>query len=366
MRSIGIMTLSKTSETTYHTEMAKKASALNLLCYRFIPSSINPMTEKADGEQYNPENDRWESCQFDIPPILYDRCFYSDSVYSKHNASIVNWLKKREDLTFIGYGLPNKLSLYEQLRQTVLNPYLPITAAFTSPDAFIKSLHDSVPVVLKPANGSQGRGIYKVTKLKDHILIETDKQNQYMTKTFPASKAALWLEQLTENNAYFYQPYLTLVNQHQEPFDLRFLLQKDKRGKWHQAGNGIRTGRKNGLISNMSAGGLVSKTDDWLKTLPAKQSAFIIEELQYIIETIPVLLEKHFPPLFELGIDIGIDTNGAIWILDINSKPGRKVMLTLYPESSDDLYKAPLLYANYLADKNLQSKEDHHEKTISN
>lgn len=352
------MTLSKTSEMTYLTEIAKRASHFNIRCYRFIPSSINPITEKADGELYQPASETWESCQFAIPPILYDRCFYTKSVFSKHNSSIVNWLKTREDLTFLGYGLPNKLELYNYLQKTELRAYLPKTNEFTRPELFLNNLQDGVPIMLKPANGSQGRGIFKVTKEKETILIETDKEEQQIVKSFPIPKASLWLESLTEENRYLYQPYLNLVNQNNEPFDLRVLVQKTKTGEWGQAGNGVRTGRQNGLISNISAGGIVSKAEDWLNTLPNKQKSFLTEELQYLLTTIPALLEKHFPPLFELGIDIGIDTNGAIWVLDINSKPGRKTVLKLNPEKSEDIYQAPLLYAMYLAGKKPQPEEE--------
>ncbi|WP_368784377.1 YheC/YheD family protein, partial [Acinetobacter baumannii] len=38
---------------------------------------------------------------------------------------------------------------------------------------------------------------------------------------------------------------------------------------------------------------------------------------------LPTFLEQRHGRLVELGIDIGIDRQGKVWLIEVNSKPGR-------------------------------------------
>nr|WP_233896682.1 YheC/YheD family protein [Heyndrickxia coagulans] len=62
----------------------------------------------------------------------------------------------------------------------------------------------------------------------------------------------------------------------------------------------------------------------------------------------PAVLEETFQPLFELGIDLLIAGDQSIWILDINSKPGRKMVSLLHPEKTGQMAEAPLAYCRHL------------------
>lgn len=143
------------------------------------------------------------------------------------------------------------------------------------------------------------------------------------------------------------------------------LLQKNELGNWLERGRGIRIGKKGGIISNLSAGGIVSNFMNWIDSLPFALREYIQQELDDILANIPAILEEAFLPLFELGIDIGIDKNGAIWILDINSKPGRKVILATRPEISEQLFEAPLCYASFISQSKLKERKRYNEKTLS-
>lgn len=124
MLSFGLMTLNPNHEKTYFFELAKRAHLYNIECFRFSPSSINPSSEKISGDKFNPVKNEWQPSEFLLPNVLYDRCFYGEDGYSKQSKAIVNWLKARNDILFLGYGLPNKLELYNRLSQSKLSPFL--------------------------------------------------------------------------------------------------------------------------------------------------------------------------------------------------------------------------------------------------
>ncbi|MGN7177652.1 hypothetical protein BK139_20435 [Paenibacillus sp. FSL R5-0490] len=367
MLSFGIMTLNKRSEQPYFTELAKRANEYNINCFRFVPTDINPVSERIAGDSYNPSSGEWEPAEFPVPEILYDRCFYRNDSRSKQCISIVNWLKARNDIQFLGYGLPNKLELYEILSCSNISPYLLKTARFTGADSFINSLIPDQPCILKPASGSQGHGIYYIEKTGKDILVKTDKRNAQVSRSFETEeKAARWLNKLTSKQQYLIQPYVNLSNKDGQPFDIRILLQKDRNGAWKELGRGIRTGREGGIVSNLSAGGSNISFEEWITQYPPSLKSFLTDELYDIIDTLPAALERKLSPLFEMGIDIGVESNGSIWILDINSKPGRKTILNSQPEKEEELYTAPLLYAKFLAANKEMERKTNHEKTISN
>ncbi|MCL6572708.1 MAG: YheC/YheD family protein [Bacillus sp. (in: Bacteria)] len=366
MISFGIMTLNLESENSYINEIASLAQPLGLEVFRFIPSEINPHTLTGIGRKYDYKAHSWSDSEFPIPKILYDRCFYGDDEQSKQCLPIVSWLKSRNDLTFLGYGLPNKLELYEILKNTVISAYLPKTLSVFDTNIVLSELSAMKKVILKPISGSQGYGIYYLKKNEKTYHVKTEKQRKNISRIFPnETKLVQWLKSLFSKRKYLLQPFLELSNNEQQPFDIRVLLQKSEQGTWGERGRGIRIGKTGGILSNLSAGGSVIPFTDWSSSLLPEKSEFIQQEIAYISSKLPPILEKAFLPLFELGIDIGIAKNGAIWILDINSKPGRKVLLHSQPDLVRTLHLAPLLYGKHLALKDQQERKNYYEKTLS-
>lgn len=354
------------SETPYFNEIAVRADSLGIECFRFIPSQIDPLTQLAKGKRYDPNKQCWVDHEFTIPNILYDRCFYGDDDHSKQCTPIVSWLKSRDDLTFLGYGLPNKLELYEVLKDTVLSPYLAHSEPTTDVLGILTALANKREIILKPISGSRGHGIYYVKKSDKTFHVKTEKHQQMISRIFPNEvKLSQWLKQLIQNHKYLMQPYLELSNNELQPFDIRILLQKDELGTWIERGRGIRKGNKGGILSNLSAGGSVTDFNTWLATLPVTTKEFICNELDYILKNLPSLLEEEFMPLFELGIDIGVAKDGSIWVLDVNSKPGRKVVLSTAPDLKETLFRAPLLYGRLLTLSNQTERKNYHAKTLS-
>ncbi len=131
-----------------------------------------------------------------------------------------------------------------------------------------------------------------------------------------------------------------------EPFDIRLFLQKDSNGKWQQIARGIRVASKGALLTNLSSTGTLVKYEDFQLEHPQIDWRDIDEILDMFIHFLPNTLENYFAPLFELGVDVLIGTDGSVWICDINSKPG--VKLAHFIQDKCQLSKAPLLYTLYL------------------
>lgn len=359
------MTLSLDTEVSYIDEIASRAHSFDMECYRFLPSSINPLTLKVQGMRFDSKLQQWENDQFPIPPLIYDRCFYGDDEHSKQCLPIVSWLKSREDITFLGYGLPNKLELFQILKNSLLSPYLPPTQSINEISTVLNELNRMKKLIIKPINGSQGYGIYYLKKNDKNYHVKTEKNRKIISRIFPnEAKLTQWLQSLIRKRSYLLQPYLELTNPQLRPFDIRILLQKNEHGDWVERGKGIRSGNSGGILSNLNAGGSVTDFDSWSSYLSTAQKEYICHELDFITANLPRLLETALLPLFEIGIDIGVAKNGALWILDVNSKPGRKVLLLAQPDIKETIYLAPLLYGKYLSKIGSRERKNSHENTL--
>jgi glutathione synthase/RimK-type ligase-like ATP-grasp enzyme len=364
--AFGIMSVSIESEDAYISEMANLANTCGMECFRFLPSKINTLTLQVKGKKFIAATSSWVDSEFPIPAIIYDRCFYGDDEHSKQCIPIVSWLKTRADITFLGYGLPNKLELHDVLNNTVLAAYLPETQSVSEINLVLNELSAKKRVILKPINGSQGHGIYYLKKNNKSFHVKTEKHRKIISRIFPnETKLIQWLQSLLKQRQYLIQPYLELSNHEQQPFDIRILLQKNMHGEWGELGRGVRIGSTGGILSNLSAGGSVFTYPDWSGSLPPTIKEYIDQEMEYILSKLPSILENAFLPLFELGIDIGIAKDGSIWILDINSKPGRKVLLYTQPDIQETLNLAPLLYGKYLSGTAPKERKSYYEKTLS-
>ncbi|RFB18429.1 YheC/YheD family protein [Bacillus sp. HNG] len=353
MISLGFVTLYPNQELGLATELAKRAPEFGIQLYRFTPTSIEPTSELVRGETYNHKTTKWEQSTFEIPMFLYDRCFYSSDEVSKKSQPIMNWLKLRPANVFLGHGLPNKWEIYNTLRQDKdLSPYVPSTEQALSSSTILRALTKKHQLILKPERGSMGKGIiglflhrnYVEVLYKDEKLL---KKNQFTTRR----DLKKWLDSIISNQPYLLQPYLPLHNEENRPFDIRILLQKDGQGKWIEQGRGIRLGMPDHLISNLGGGGETRSYESWTENMSFHQKQLLSDNIHTIINRLPELLEEQFEPLFEIGVDLGLTSEGAIWILDTNSKPGRKVILETSPEKEDALYNTLLQYCLHLHSK---------------
>ncbi|KAA0547504.1 YheC/YheD family protein [Bacillus sp. BGMRC 2118] len=346
MKSIGLMTIRRNQELTYFTSVASH-SPETVDIVRFTPLDIDPLTELIHGYLFDHKEKKWVESKFPIPDYIYDRCFYNNPLLTKKCEPIVKWLKQRPQTTFLGYGLPNKWEVYNSLRnEDTIAPYLPETSFVSSYPKLIKRLKREKSVILKPVRGSGGNGIIHIKLVKNGITTHYQHKGENIYQTFVNQQDfRLYIESLLSKTDYLGQKYLHL-KQGNRPFDIRILLQKDELGQWVERGRGIRIGCEDGLVSNLQNGGNVLDFQELIKEWSPIQKQLILEEINTIVSQTPRLIEDKFGRLFELGLDIGVSENGAVWLLDINSKPGRKVIHIV--QESNKIYTSLTDYMKYL------------------
>jgi glutathione synthase/RimK-type ligase-like ATP-grasp enzyme len=352
MTRLGIMMLEPDTTHSFYTEMAKGSKTHDVEVVIFSPLQIHPHTEWIQGYRFCSDTGRWKKDIFTIPEYIYDRTFYQDDFISKQAKAIVQWLKNRDDLCFLGYGLPNKWTIYRQLkRRDKVSPYLPETILIESIPETVTKIKKEKHVIIKPYDGAHGIAVYEIQADDDQLTIRTTKRTEMVEKKMDEDTLARWLESLTRKKTFILQKKLDNRDEHNRPFDLRLLLQKNEKDKWMVSCKGFRVGNQDSLLTNLSAGAAAIPYEEWKKNQKHYNWQYIESELKDIIRSLPETLEEEFAPLFEIGLDIIIGKDSSVWILDMNSKPGHKMLQLLTQEEIDRLHSLPLLYCKALQRK---------------
>ncbi|MCM3783223.1 YheC/YheD family protein [Neobacillus mesonae] len=318
---------------------------------------ITPRSSEPDGnyQGYQFIKDRWVQGPIQVPDLIYDRCLTPVPGVFRRRLKQASKSASRK-IKYLSRGLPGKWHIYNSLRlSSRLIDHLPETAIYSSKDQ-LKQWLIRYPqgVFLKPQAGTHGKSTVLVRSCaKDgKLLIQgRNRSNHMFNKRFANHELGLsQLHRILSTRTFIVQPYLPLMNHEEKPFDLRVLVQKNGHGQWSISGHAIREGEKGSLTSNLHGGGRAMNTSHFLETEYGKDMAdLIIEKAAELSAIIPGVLEARYGRLSELGIDYGIDRNGRLWIIEINSKPGRaSFLLAGDTESANLAYNRPLEYARYL------------------
>lgn len=308
---------------------------------------------KVIGYRYFPKQGMWLFGEYPLPTVIYDRIFYHNHEQLKRGRQSIKRLIEEKQVMFLGRGLPGKWKVYQMCQDNPqLTPFLPETTRVNLATDWKRKLREHQALFFKPIAGSHGKRVFKLSKTaRGWEVIGRTATNQLFTLCFPSEKAcSAWLSQVALKKNYIVQPYLRLNTKANTPFDIRILVQKNREGKWEETGRVVRIGKKHGLTSNLHGGGTAVETNHFLaKHYAPEQIEEINRQLAIIVEELPKQLEGKHGALVELGIDVGIDPQGKAWLLEANSKPGRRSFQLIKNKSvTRKSILAPLDYADYL------------------
>ncbi|MCM3022958.1 YheC/YheD family protein [Heyndrickxia ginsengihumi] len=345
---LGILTLDPQTQQEFFHEIGKRARKYDIELFLFSPLNIVPASHKVEGYCFHSDINEWKQSEFSLPLYLYDRCIYEEDSKSKNAKRVVSWLKSRSDTTFLGYGLPNKWVLYEELKNNpLISPYLVETTKASLPEKIISKLSADHPIILKPIDGNRS-AIYSIEQIENNVLVKTTRAEKVVAKSFESmADCKQWLEIILRKHIYLMQRKLNNVNKNNQPYALRMLLQKDHAGNWHEVTRKIRVGDKNGLLTNTSEN--IYTYEGLKKQFPHFNVTYIENEIDEIITQLPKQLEQTFHPLFELEVDIILANDQSIWIIDINSKPKMISADKIETNRLEQLIEAPLAYCQFLS-----------------
>lgn len=342
-KTLGIMS-SKPGGRTRFLTFAKAALQVGfegVLVFR--PDDVDLKQRKISGYRF--KNGAFVRSVQAFPDLLYDVGYYR-SIQGFQKAEEV---KAYSRIPFVGDWLGNKwvvhqaLSASSECSEYLLNTKLLICAA----DG-ISMLDRYEVIMLKPINGDSGTGIKRLSQANGIVVIEEDGGPKRQVQQESVAK---YLEQLSPKG-YIIQPWINLCVKSTLPWDCRVLVQKDELGHWGFTGLVVRVGQTSHITTNLENGGEAQEAFSFLSHRFSEEVArTLYARIRLLSNQIALQLETYFDRCFaEFGIDLAIDENQQIRILEINHKPGKRMMKV---EDDKDLYakgvRMAMKYAAYLA-----------------
>ena len=323
--------------------------------YLFTPSGINWANQTCRGYVYHQLSQyrgRWESSIFPLPDVVYDR-IHSRSAEARNN---VQYAKNRlMKLPYLHYFNPHYLNKWNVHQMLLTNPmltdYLPETRQLDNSN-LEEMLKKYRVLYMKPSNGSLGKGIIKVATDRGHLKYVAYRGRRIRNQASNPAELMRKTKKQRDERHYVVQQGLDLAKFKGSPFDLRIIYQKNGRGEWMISKKFCRIAPQGSSISNLSSGGRVEKSSKVLQYLFKKESLIKSknEQIRLLCKMVASTLENVSNSTFgELGMDIGIDRQGRLYLIEVNSKPRKTTETQFSPAIVKNTFKRPLAYATYLA-----------------
>ena len=343
MKSFGILQHSLQHEKDYVSKLSKSGLALGFDVYRFSPNQLS--SHQLRGLKYDQLKKEWVETNFPVPDFIYDRCFHNGDTTNKET-TFIKWLKTESNAIFLGHGLPGKWEIYKQLKKSpLLNRHLPQSIKL-HPHTCAKVLSDLLTehgkLILKPSVGSQGNGLILLTKNHHQIGVQINHNGHISQHTYDKTSSLLkMIRSILKQRDYIAQQCLSLLDQSNRPFDRRVVMKKTSFATWEEIGRATRVGNSDSFVSNLHSGGTIQNDQQIL--MPESVFHQAEQKISRLSHCVASILEETFPPLFELGLDFGIDRSGKVWFLEANSKPGHKAI-----QSHQNYHTIPFHYCRSL------------------
>ncbi|KXG42810.1 YheC/YheD family endospore coat-associated protein [Tepidibacillus decaturensis] len=309
--------------TTFCEEISMVSKSKGLLTYVFTMKDINKQTQSVTG--WVLKDKHWLKHIFPIPNVVYNR-ISSRNIEKSLKESITN-LKQQYHLHFFNEHFLNKWQVYEILKPTPIHSMMPETRYYKG-ILTIKEMLVKYPILyLKPTNGALGRGIIRIEKQNNHLFIVQYSRSQgSITHTFHSiGQMFKHLQPRLNTEPYLVQQGLPLIQIEKRPIDFRILTQKNKYGKWAITSMVARIASDQHFVSNLARGGTQSGV---MKTIRLSDSVKDKKISKQRFRTLALAIAQHLEEsstgnFAEFGIDLALDTNGNVWLLEVNSKPSK-------------------------------------------
>ncbi|MFE0558455.1 YheC/YheD family protein [Paenibacillus sp. NPDC058910] len=248
------------------------------------------------------------------------------------------------------------------LKNKGLASYVPSTRQY-SMEALGDMLGTHTLVYIKPDQGTYGIGVMSVEQLQSQnadadetqtisYKLRYDQKTEIFTSLESLDKT---LSALFQGKEYLIQQGIHLLRHKGRPFDLRVLTQKSPSGQWVSTGIIGRVAAKNKIITNHHSGGTIQHYKPLMtEHMTAEEAENIRKELNVLGVNVASQLQKSYPKLKEIGLDIAIDGRWNIWILEVNTKPALFPFKKFFKDPS--IYKQVKKYATAYG-RNLSSKK---------
>ncbi|KRE93305.1 hypothetical protein ASG89_07350 [Paenibacillus sp. Soil766] len=290
------------------------------------------------------ESKKYTLKRLPIPKVIHNRAMTLSPTSQQKLKAIA-----KISHVFNGQNRHDKLHIHRLLRASAnSSEFLPHTMKY-SRENLIKAIHREDSFFVKPTNSSVGKGIIKVTAMPDRTW-QVWWSNQ-LPRQLVEQQMIDFIDEKVNGQSYLIQKTIPLSMYEGRPYDLRVSVQRGARGQWGVTGIAGKVAADGRHVTNLAKGGeaviceklfLSNGFDPVVKREQVEKAALQIAES----------LSQQIPSISDVGMDIGIDHQGAIWLIEVNGRDQRYQYKHLnLNKTFYRTYETPMLYAKYLLSK---------------
>ncbi|WP_054939848.1 YheC/YheD family protein [Paenibacillus ihuae] len=332
---LGILTLylneaKQLEERSVYRRMIIEGKKIGLDVFVFTPADVNAGKELIHAMVYDPSSGKWSRKWRPFPHMIYDRCRIQRS---SRFEQLLRFRSRYNHLTFLNRPLRNKWTIHQTFSQkSRFRQHMPETLLYQSSADLQRMLKISPVVYVKPINGTGGRGILRIERLKEgKSLYDIQGRRQNRQIISPRKVTLPRLESIVRQwclgGRFLVQQGIPLRLPGGRFHDYRMLVQKNGQGEWELTGMAGRVGAARSVTSNLHGGGHAVRAEvllkEWLGS--EEKAAKAMKSAENLGLEAAAFLEESFGALCELALDLAIDRQGRIFVLEVNPKPAREV-----------------------------------------
>lgn len=314
----------------------------------FSLDCVNKDNHTISGYCYNPKKNSWEEGVFPYPSAIYRRLALNKN-WRDHFLTVIG------DNLFYNYYF-NKWEMYQWFsKNKEMSIYFPETTLYSSSNDIQAMLNKYGKLYAKPIASSGGKGVIQIYSEGEKIVYKyRDKGVNQQICFDTISSAKEYGAKLIKEKKYILQQPIELMKYQGNIFDIRCMMLRNSKNKWDCSGIVGRIASKGGIASNAHSGGTPTKIDVLLRKYlgySISQSEAIKNELKSVSVKAAECLDSYGIKAAVLGIDIGLDKDGKLWIIEINIRyPGLDIFTFIGDYRMVDKTKTSLmLYGKHLA-----------------
>ncbi|WP_232698375.1 YheC/YheD family endospore coat-associated protein [Brevibacillus daliensis] len=349
---IGVLTYrngKKFFEPTFFRHLIQEGKKLGAIVFLFGPHDVQLAKRKIKG--FTPGADKtWKKVEFDWPDIVIDRYRYYPRPQHKDYLAF----RRKPLFEYANSQFKSKWKVHEALSgEDEMIVWLPETHVFSKEK--LDLMRKEHPLLyVKPTNGTAGRSILRIQRNTSSysVLGRTLSLKKIVKDALSYEELVSFIANWTKDERlgkekFLLQQGIDLELIKGRMVDTRILIQKNELGDWNVTGLGIRVGGSNSSTSNLHGGG---KAYDPLEVLTKrfgeKMAKEVLTKCRALAYQTAESVEKIYGRMFELGLDVGIDVSGDVYLIEINPKPGRDIFRQLNQiETYREAVRRPLQYA---------------------
>ncbi|WP_141505579.1 YheC/YheD family protein [Paenibacillus luteus] len=217
-----------------------------------------------------------------------------------------------------------KTQLYQ--RDAILKKHLPATSRMTK-DSLLGMLQQWGMVYVKPRRGAQGYGVMRAELNKGKGVGKLGHLYAYQLGTRKLSFGTYEafyqsIAKAVKGEDYLVQKGIHLLKHQGRPFDIRVVVQRAPCGGWEATGTLGRVAHPDKIVTNGSQGGTIYPTAYLLrKHTKAAERKSMLNYMDQLGVRSAKKLERAYPGIKEIGLDLAIDRRLKPWILEVNTVP---------------------------------------------